>query len=300
MTKELTDIQFPFFNANVRNPKPISNVTLEYILNLIRYSNKDLKYVFEKLNTTVDRKERSKLKERLYHATPAVILDGTGRGYKNIVGFTGLLVLDFDKIHNAPEFKQFLFDEYDFIIAAWLSSSKKGVRALVNIPKVNSTSEYKALFWGLANNEMMQYNGFDIAPQNAVLPMFISYDPDLLFRTDASIWDTPGRKPNEINETPEVVIPYRNDSRFEQWSINEFERKINGITDYGHPVVRAAAFTLGGRVGAGYIDLITAVNVAERAIAMNGYLSKGTKGYQKTAREMIEKGRMIPLEFKKR
>ena len=250
------------------------------------------------LKKTTDLSERAKLKQHLYHATPAVVLDGSGRGYKNIIGFTGLMVLDFDKIDNAKEFKEFLFNEYKFIIAAWLSASGKGVRAFVNIHKCSNTTEYKAYFWGLANEHMMQYNGFDFAPQNAVLPLFISYDPDLLFRQNATKWQVKGKKPNDIIEDKSIVTPYKCNSRFERLAINEFVNKINSITDYGHPVVRAAAFTLGGRVGAGYIDRYTAIAIAESEIAANNYLRKGTSGYQKTAKEMIIKGEQIPIEFK--
>ena len=65
----------------------------------------------------------NELKTHLYSFTPCVNVDKYRR-YEQITAFTGLAVLDFD---NAAEFKEFIFDEYKEIIAAWLSPSKKGV-----------------------------------------------------------------------------------------------------------------------------------------------------------------------------
>jgi len=290
-------MNFSFFTNDIHNAKPISVVDLEYFIKLIKYSNANLREVFAKLQNETDKKERAKLKEHLYYATPAVIVNG-GRKYTDIVEFTGLMPLDFDKIEHAEEFRNYLFEEYPFIIAAWLSSSKKGVRALVKIPICQTTDQFKAYFHGLADTHMKAYNGFDAAPQNCVLPLFISYDNSLLYRANATIW-------TGVAEIKQIIpniqpISQNFNSNFEKWSLSNFQKSVDKIVSNGHPQLRAAAFVLGGRVGAGYVSLFDAINFANHIITTNAYLNKGIKGYQRTAKEMIIHGTNYPLYYERR
>ena len=95
---------------------------------------------------------KAELKTSLYSFTPCVRVEGRRR-YADIKNFTGLLALDFDKLEMeyAKEFKTALFNEYSFIIAAWLSPSRHGVRALVKIPIVQSVGEFKEHFNAVSN-----------------------------------------------------------------------------------------------------------------------------------------------------
>jgi hypothetical protein len=210
--------------------------------------------------------------------------------------FSGLLSLDFDKLESvdyAKDFKHFLFDEYPFIYATWLSSSGKGVRAIVHIPKVESVDEFKLYYNALESQEMMQYDGYDTAPKNPVLPLFQSYDPGLLYRKTAEQWT---QKTDPIKEPvyKPMVLPDISDKDIMQ-IMRAIKSAIDSINDYGHPRLRAASFTLGGYVGANYILYNQAVDYMFDLIDSNAYLSKKANTYKRTAKEMIQKGINQPL-----
>lgn len=291
-------MNFQIYSANVKNPIPIQVVNDEYWLWFIKYSTPEIKLIFEALRHVKNQEEKRKLKEKLYYVTPAVLTDGKGRGYKNIIKFTGIMPLDFDKIEDAADFRDFLFESYEFIFAAWLSASGNGVRAFVSIPICESVDEYKSYFWGLANEIMYKYKGFDIAPQNCVLPLFLSYDPDLRFKDKRFIWNRKGVNPKEVKAIEVNFSPNNNFSSAKaRWIAESISKKINAINDNGHPQVRAAAFVLGGYVAANLFDYNEALDLLHGLIASNNYLSKGTKGYQKTANEMLNKGLSKPIYF---
>jgi hypothetical protein len=238
------------------------------------------------------------LKETLQFVVPQALTKGKRR-YANIIGFTGLIHLDFDHIDFADEFRDYLFSTYPFVIAAWLSASRRGVKAFVRIPKASSVDEFKAYYFGLANKVMSKYNGFDTATQNAVLPMFMSPDPSIKVRPlgDTEIWTTKGKNPKiDYNAPPPkswLKVDYSRGSL--STIIHKIETAINRIDDNGHPQLRAAAFAAGGYVGAGYITEDQAIDLLTTLVLENDYLSKGTDGYIKTAIQMITKGAQRPL-----
>jgi CRISPR/Cas system CSM-associated protein Csm2 small subunit len=289
--------KIPFYKNDIKSTTPISLIDLTYFLRLIKYSNNNLRSIFDEIKQpNIDPKKKAELKQHLFYTTPCIMTDMQGRGYKNITAFTGVLVLDFDKINNAVEFKHYLFDTYKFIFACWVSTSGNGVRAFVSIPESTDVEEFKQYFWGLAHEVMFAYNGFDIAPQNCVLPLFISYDPNILVRKIDAQWSI--KKIKSI-VTPQIEpIRFRSSNIYEKWSIDNFRKSIDKINDNGHPQLRAAAYALGGRVGAGYISEYSAINEANNIITTNLYLAKGYAGYKRTAKEMILKGKYQPLYFK--
>lgn len=289
-------IQFPFYENKVFNTKPLKNITLDDFFRLVKYSNPKLIEIFNRLKVVDNEQEKRKLKENLYYANPAVNTDMQGRKYTNIVGFTGLMPLDFDKLEFAEEFKHYIFENYPYIIASWLSASGRGVRCLVNIPIVNEIDTFKSLFNGLAFNGFSNYKGFDFAPKNCVLPLFISYDRDILIRHNAELWIKKHIEPTPIKKE---FTTFKNSPKYETWSISNFKKAIDKINDNGHPQLRAAAYALGGRVGAGYISEFDAIGAAYDIIETNSYLSKGYQGYKRTAKEMIIKGANQPLYYEK-
>tara|TARA_R110000851_G_scaffold43560_1_gene107643 strand:+ start:3123 stop:3995 length:873 start_codon:yes stop_codon:yes gene_type:complete len=285
-----------FYGADVHNKTPIAELDLTRFLNMIKNPKPEMKQIFMELQSCDDPKRKRTLKEKLFFITPSSFSDRRARAYKNIVSFTGLLPLDFDKIDNAPDLKEHLFEEYKSIHACWLSSSGRGVRALVRIPVVNSVDEFKSYFWGLANKDLIGFNGFDIAPQNPVLPLFASHDPDLLIRDyeECETWKIKGKK-EDLFPSP-YVAPIAKYGTNPPYIVKYVNTVIDRITDNGHPQVRACAFTLGGWVSNGRISHSEAENLIEGKIRMNAYLSKGVEGYVKTAKEMINRGTAKPLK----
>ena len=288
-------ITFNYYDADIKSSIPLGNVTLDYFINAIRNPKIDIKHIFERIRIAEevgDMATKQALKSKLYSFTPCVYVQGA-RKYENIKHWTGLLVLDFDhlEVDYAVEFKSYLFDEYKFIIAAWLSASRHGVRALVKIPQAKSVEEFKQYFAAIERH-LNCYNGFDKAPKNCILPLFFSYDAEILHRDNAQTWDE-----KYIEPIPPPVKQYIiNDKTSAVERI--IAKKINIIVDSGHPQLRAAAYLLGGYVGGGHIDHSDAVSIIHNLIESNAYLSQKASIYKKTAVQMINKGVNQPTYIK--
>ncbi|MBA3970948.1 MAG: hypothetical protein H0X46_02175 [Bacteroidetes bacterium] len=287
----MNKVIFNYYEADIKKSIPLGSVDLCYLLNAIKNPKKDIEHIFLQIRDAEEKKDlksKQELKSKLYSFTPCVIVKGSRR-YLNIVSFTSLLVLDFDHLATeyAIRFKKALFDKYPFIIAAWLSASQHGVRALVKIPICESVEEFKARFAAI-ENDLSDYNGFDTAPKNCILPMFISYDKDLLHRNDATTYT---KKFFQIVRPP--VVQY---IITEKASIVEkiIYNKIQTITDSGHIILRATAYLLGGYVGANYIEYNTALNAIYNMIDAHFYLRQKSAVYKKTAKTMIDKGILVP------
>jgi len=290
-------ITFNYYEADIKRSTPLGSVTLDYLINAIRTPKKDIRNVFEQIRIAEECKDmatKQALKSKLYSFTPCVYVNGP-RKYANIQHWTGLLVLDFDHLESdvAVEFKEYLFNEYKCIITAWLSASRHGVRALVKIPVCTSVDEFKHYFAGIERH-LNCYNGFDTAPKNCILPMFISYDADILHRNDAQTWST-----KHIEIIPPPVKQYIVDDKT---SVIEkiIAKRINTITDTGHIILRATSYLLGGYVGANYIDYNDAIALINNLIDSQSYLSKKPDVYKTTAKQMVDKGLNFPTYLQNR
>ncbi len=285
-------VQFNYYPADIKQSAPLGLITLEQFINSIKFPKQKFIQLFDKIKEAEQNKDlalKMQLKSKLVSFTPCVLIDKK-RDYNNILSFTGLMVLDFDHLDSpeySEEFKQYLFNEYKFIIAAWLSASKHGVRALVNIPVCTSTDEFKTYFMGI-KEKLFKYKGFDTAPKNCVLPLFYSIDMNILHRNNASLFSqkySPMVKPQVkqyiINDKTNIVEKI-------------IHKKINPIIDNGHPQLRAAAYLLGGFVGARYISEDYALDAIFKMIESNQYLSQKATIYKKTAHTMIKKGQYQP------
>jgi hypothetical protein len=288
------EIKFQYYKANIKDSKPLGFVTLEQFFLAIQDPKPEIKAVFDQIRQAEldgNMELKASLKTSLFSFTPAVIVNEK-RCYENITQFTGLMPLDFDHLspEDAIELKNHVFNDFPYVIAAWLSASKCGVRALVNIPIVSSTDEYKMYFEGLQHHsDLGKYKNFDIAPKNAVLPLFLSHDPDILFGDCHEIWTKKYSPPK-----PQPKVQYKYDAN-PQRVYNIIEGAIDKIISNGHPQLRAASFALGGYVGAGYISFSEAENIITNLIDSNAYLSQKSSVYKKTAMSMIKSGTQKPL-----
>lgn len=298
----MKDIFFQYYPADIKSTKPLGFVSLEYWINSMINPKPKFKEIFEKIHLASqnqNKAEKDILKRSLYFFTPSAIVKNR-RCYADIDKFTGLLTIDFDGLSQdvAQEFKTALFNEYQFIICAWLSASKKGVRALIKIPIAKDVDEFK-LYFNAIEQEFGIYHGFDTAPKNCVLPMFMSYDTEILVRDD---YHTFNKKYKPIEPTQTVQYFVINDPTTVQRII---QSAINKIVDNGHPQLRAIAYCLGGYVGSGYLTESEANSLIGSCIDSNGYLARQTKGlnmadvYKKTAKEMISTGKSKPLTIQK-
>lgn len=294
------NIKFNYYRNDIEGSSPSGLISLSRFFQSIKNPKPKVKELLNEIQKAAkngDIKLKTKLKEGLYSFTPPVVVVGR-RKYEYVKEYTGLVVLDFDKIDNSIEFKEYLFNEYKHIISAWLSPSRKGVKALVRIPIVKNKQEFKDYSYGISA-EMEIYKGFDIVCNNAVLPMFIGYDENILIRYNPETWTKKGKKVSDFDKSlvKEFKKPVNITSAQTEWVINWYSEKIKYINDNGHPQVRDNSVTLGGYVGSGYISLFDAISLSESLISQNSYLQKGIIGYQKTARQSIHLGITKPLKF---
>ncbi len=297
---------FQYYPGRINSKRPIGFITLDQFVRLTQSPSPELIGIFQEIHRAEvegDQARKAQLKQsHLHYFTPCVHVRES-REYKEIQRFTGLAVLDFDHIDNAADFKEYLFFTYRCVIAAWLSPSRRGVKALVHIPEVKTTDEFKAYYFGLVD-EMDQYNGFDPTGQNSVLPLFQSWDPDLLRRPDFITWTMKGTNPKAFqykNIHTSTTGPVRGGHTDHERNrvIAIITKAINSITkDPGHLRLRSTALALGGFVGAGYISSEEAEQLIFHLIEGNRYLQKGIGGYKITAAWGIHHGQGQPLELK--
>jgi len=292
------DTEFFYYPADIRAPKPLGKVTLESFIKSHKQPKKSVLDIFDRIEaaTRIGNLElKDKLKSQLYYFTPCVTTDGLGRSYSNIVSFNGLMVLDFDKIDNAKGFKEFLFKAVPSIIAAYLSPSKKGCKFIVRIPVCKTIEEFKSYFYGMAYY-LEKYEGFDPSTQNCILPLYLSIDPELLYRDDATVSTQRGEKIDEFKPFEGEIEVLENVSEEEVEKVKDIiSRSMGKIVDSGHYIVRSSALSLGGYVASGYLEQEEAEDFINTLIEGNSYCKKNLNGYKKTAKDMIIKGMKSPL-----
>lgn len=301
---EYKDITFPWFSNRIESCKPSGEIALASFNEKTKHPVNYKTFArIEAAKALGNRKLVAELKEKLYYFTPAIILRHWRNG-NNIVAFTGLCPIDFDKMTpaQAHEFKAFLFHQYQCFYSVWLSASRHGVRGLIRIPAVSSIEEYKSYFFAI-QSELSQYGyHFDTQLQTPVQPMFQSYDPDILYREDPDTWDVKAElKPQAPHRPPPQLNIYRS-ARQKQSAIDIIQKgcrtKFNQIVnDDGHPRLRGIGLTLGGYVGGGYLTETEAILFLENEIDRNAYLSQKAETYKKTARWAIGEGIKKPLEL---
>lgn len=287
-----------FFTGGITNTQPTGKITIGQLFMEIMRPNQDLKALLERIQHAAEHKDdqlKHELKKQLPYYVPAARVKK--RSYENIIQFTGFMPVDFDKLtpEDAVALKYDLMN-HSFVMGAWLSSSRRGVRALVHVPISKSVQEYKKRFFAL-KDEFSIYSGFDIMLQSPIQAMYYSMDDDILMNSNFTTFTKIKEEKLPIIRDNYKKAEYINDS--EKFVYNVIKSKIDTIQNEGHPILRAAAFTLGGYVGSNYIQKSDAINFIDGLIENNSYLNKKPSAYKKTARQMIEKGALQPIILNK-
>ena len=298
------DIKFPYYSGNIRQSYALGHLSIEDFINVHKNPKlgtiQTIKRVgiADKLNF---KKLKRKLKHNLYSFTPSVyIAKGKARRYDNVLQWTGLMQLDFDgipDIETAFDIKQYVFEQRE-IVCSYISPSGTGVKALMRTVIPEDKAHYKALHKGMTSKyEEIGY--LDIATKNAMLPLFLSIDYDILYRDINKCIKWNDADWTEIQYERLIDGPPNNfkNSDESDRTIRILQDKINNINSNGHPQVRSAALILGSRVGAGYINIIDAQNEIIDLIKNNNYLSKGYSGYLSTAMWGISEGHKNPKYY---
>lgn len=295
----MDDIKFQYYPASVYETTPLGECSLKDMLHAIKHPKAEIVELFKQIEVASesgDKKTKDRLKSKLFYFTPCIVSDGKGRKYENIVSWTGVLLIDIDNLdtETAKELKQYLFDTYPFIIASYLSASKRGVKLLARIPQCYSTEEFKSYFYGLMV-KFQWIKGMDLAPQNCSLPAYLTYDYDLLMREDATIFTDRGMKVDEFKvyegEFEEVEASEKDRENIK----NILQGSFNKITDSGHFICRNTCLSAWGFVAAGYFTEEEMEEYLFELIEDTPYLQNKLSSYKKTCIDMKRLGLSSPL-----
>lgn len=301
MDNFIDTVSFQFFPARIWEATPLGNITLRQFLDVHKNPKQSTVDVMEQIKIAAknnDLKLKDSLKQnKLFSFVPSVKLDGKGRGLVNIVDYNPIMMVEFDKIDHAKELKERLFNNLKSVVAAWISPSGKGVKFFIRIPKPKSVEEYKQYYCGLAYH-LSKYEGFDGANFNIVLPLFLSYDRDILIREDAQEWTQRGGKIDAFKPYEgEFEVPKDIDEEVKNKIINKITYLVEQIEDNAHPRIRGTSIVFGGLCSQYGFDIEEADDLLCDLIQQNDYMKKNIRGYCKTAKEFLRKGYLSPLEL---
>lgn len=295
------DTPLQYYENDIRKTKPIGICTLGQLLNSIANPKPDTLAVFNQISQASsegNKKLKDELKSKLWYFTPCIYSKGNNRTYDDISHWTEIIVLDFDNLEHelAVELRDWLFENYSCVIASMLSSSRKGVKCFIRIPKVSSVEEFKLYFYGIAS-EMQYVKGFDYTGQNSALAFYLTYDYDIKIREDATEWTQTGYKIDEFKQWEGgEIIPVLDVTEEDREEIKkQLVCMYANITDNGHIPNRSASLLLGGYVGSSYFTFEEAVNILDDLIDATPYLQYKPKTYKTTARQMLHIGSKSPL-----
>ena len=305
-------IKFQYYFGDIKKSIPIGFLSLETFIDKHLNPKAELLSVFKEIDEAVrvgDMKLKAKLKmNNLYSFTVSAQFNGS-RKYDNIKEFNPLAQLDFDGLTNeeAVAFRDYIFTQYPQVVCSYLSPSRCGVKVLLRIPKISLDKgipegiiEYKDYYRAI-ETEFGNYKGFDNSPKNLVLPLFISHDRNMSYRSfdEASEWTHKEFVPEPLKiKYPLPFKPYqklKSNDKNELRAIRTFRKAVLGILDSpGHSQLRSACLVFGTRVGAGYVETITAEQELDNLVRQNSYLSKGLSGYLITANWALKEGIKTP------
>lgn len=302
----ILDKKIQYFPGKIWLPEPLGKVTLRQFIESHKNPKEEIKEIFNKIakaEKEEDWETKGKLKQNnLYYFTPCVNLDGKGRSYDNIESFNGLFVCDFDHITmDADEFRDRLFEKYESIVCAYKSPSSKGVKALVNIPKVSSVEEFKSYFYGMCY-VMDGVKSFDESSQNSCLPLFLSWDENIRYRETPKTWTLQGGKYDEFEEFEGEVEEIEDVTDEDKKEVIKMAYNIIRKADeenIGHPNLLKASLIFSGFIPSNYISYDEVKGYLFKWIDESNYLSQKASTYKKTALDMIERGIRAPLYLDK-
>lgn len=297
----MSEPSFQYYPSNVKITRPLGVVSLSNFIAANQNPKKEVQELFKKIQVA-EEKEKQELKQQLFYFTPCVNTDGLGRSYSNIISFSGLLCLEFDKIPEfAVELRDWIFDNFEECVCAYVSPSGKGTKTLWKIPQVTNVDSFKEYFYGLSYR-FSRIIGYDPSSQNPILPLYLSWDKDLRHRPyeEAKTWNIKGGKINEFKPfTGEVEVLENVDEKDLDRIFRAIDQTFNKIDreQTAHFLLRNLALWIGGICGYGYLTTDEAIDYICDKIKDSAYCMKNETGYCKTIGDFIIKGSYAPLKL---
>lgn len=282
-------MEVSLFNDNYKG-LPFKHISIDDALNRIK-SGYNIKQI-ERLRKMTDKKQSSKFKvNELWSVTFA----GTFTYHKKdkLIKSSQLAILDFDAVVSPSFFKQYIFDNYYHVFAAWISPSGTGVKALIKIPEVENDAQYKEYY-----NAILKYfdnASADESTKDISRYAFESYDPDLLQRDwdKVTVWQEKLQQPKTKLKSNKIK---RNNEVDQNKLLNIAANMINNATDgQKHFVLLKASRLLGGYIEGGNLDEQIAVDCLETAI--QNHPLNDFKAAQKTIMSGLQYGKLDPIYY---
>ena len=295
------ETKFHYYPANVYITKPLGVLTLKQLIESIRNPKPEVKERFDLIRTEKDKAKRDEYKSKLFAFTPSAMTDGLGRSHDNIKSFTGLAVVEWDNIQNIEEahyLKQYIFRNYKCCATTFLSPSGKGVKAIFKIPVAKDIDEYKEYYYGLEFElrDLIDVK-VDLCNEKPLQLLYLSYDPNILFREDPTEWTKKTWKTGCFKQVKVQIDsdkePTEESTRLVLHFVNKFIDRFEG--ENGHGLVVKASTTLGGYIAGGEISYEDAENYMFNLIETHWYLMKKGATYKKTALRFLLSGQNGPL-----
>lgn len=297
----MSNPSFSFYPANVKITKPLGVVTMEQFIEANRNPKDSVRELFKKIQMAGD-KEKQELKQQLFYFTPCIHTDGLGRSYSNITSFSGLLCLEFDKIPEfAFELRDWIFDNFEECVCAYISPSGKGTKTLWKIPVVDNVDSFKEYFYGISHR-FSRIVGYDPSSQNPSLPLYLSWDKDLKYRPydEAKTWTVRGGKVNEFKPFEGTVEPLE---IIEDKDIDRIYRAIDQTfakidrEQTAHFLLRNLSLWIGGLCGYGYVTVGEVYSYMCDKVLDSQYARKNSEGYKTTIFDFLNKGSKSPIKL---
>jgi hypothetical protein len=228
------------------------HVSLQKILKRFKKEDKD-----GKITTLRDLPNPEEYKAQK-NSLPVAVFQGTfsSRNNASLIKASGLMILDFDDkdIKDIHDLKQRLHND-EYIYSYFLSTSGRGYKALVVIPKVKNDQEYKKYY----NSFIDRYEELDTVGKDISRCCYFSYDPDLVVKEKYKTWTKKheGESKVKLNKAKHVYNDY-----------GKMNRILNIIryAQVGERNIKIynAAMLAGGYVASGKIEYDEALRLLEQ------------------------------------
>ena len=248
----------------------------------------------EKIRSLTDKAERDRVKATLPAITPSGVF--TYRSVKDLVKHTGFIQFDIDangneSVGNFKELKAQL-SKIKNVAYCGLSVSGTGFWGLIPIAYPEKHNQHHKSI-----EEAFRAFGITIdpAPKSVASLRGYSFDADAYFNHKALIFEHYYVPPAQWSTIFSPPTSANTEKIFETAG-----RMIEAAPDgqKWHQLSKAS-YLLGGYVGAGYIDKHYAIDMINKMIDCNGYLSQKASIYKVTAKTMINKGINEPTYLSK-
>lgn len=173
----------------------------------------------KEIRDKIDKARADSLKKNLPSVCFSAKFESTREEKSNYV-HSGFMVLDFDEMDDAEEFKSSL-RELPFIFAAWISPRGNGVKALVRIAKKDKHREHFAALQDEFNGQL------DRTGANVSRVCYESYDPEIYINENAEVYKTIKRQVT-IEQNIVSTDHSENFKKLVSWLSNKKEAFVQG------------------------------------------------------------------------